>query len=225
MTSFGSFPRIVRACGLGVLISAAMAASASAADMPETILRGSYLEPSAPAVPRWDGISIGAQFAWSNLTADFSDVSTTTALPKVSTNSASYGGFLGYHTQWETLVLGVEGAYNRPASLETSASVGGISGSYRLVDYATVRGRAGYAFGQFLPYGFIGAAIGRVNYDTPTGTRDNAYTAGFEGGLGVDVAILPNVFLRAEYEYIMFSPIGSVRASVNTARAGVGIRF
>jgi opacity protein-like surface antigen len=225
MISFANLPRIARAFAAGALVTATMAASASAADMPETILRGTYPEQPAPAYMRWDGISLGAQFGWSNLTADFSDVSTTTALPKVSTNSASFGGFLGYHTQWESLVLGVEGAYTRPASLETSASVGGVSASYKLVDYGTVRGRAGYAFGQFLPYGFIGAAIGRVNYDTPTGTRDNAYTAGFEGGVGVDVAILPNVFVRAEYEYIVFSPVGSVRASVNTARAGVGIRF
>jgi opacity protein-like surface antigen len=64
-----------------------------------------------------------------------------------------------------------------------------------------------------------------VNYQTPGASRDNGYTAGFTTGLGIDVAILPNVFVRAEYEYALFAPIGGVRASVNTARAGVGIRF
>ena len=36
----------------------------------------------------------------------------------------------------------------------------------KLVDYATLRGRAGYAFGNFLPYAVIGAAAGRFNYAT-----------------------------------------------------------
>ena len=69
------------------------------------------------------------------------------------------------------------------------------------------------------------AAVGRINYNTPSGRRDNAFAPGFEAGVGVDVALMPNVFLRAEYEYVLFGPIGDVRSSISTARAGVGIRF
>ena len=36
----------------------------------------------------------------------------------------------------------------------------------KLVDYATLRGRAGYAWGQFLPYAAVGIAAGRFNYET-----------------------------------------------------------
>lgn len=97
------------------------------------------------------------------------------------------------------------------------------------MDYATFRGRAGYAFGQFLPYGFAGAAAGRFNYSITSGgttnSRDNAYAVGFTAGLGLDVAILPNLFVRAEYEYVAFSPLGGIRSSLNTARAGLGLRF
>jgi len=214
-----------RNCTAAMVIVAAMTAQAAAADMPETVLRGSYTEPTPSSYARWDGVSLGAQFGYSNLTADFADVSAATPFPKVSTNSAQYGGFLGYNAQWDELVLGFEGAYNRANSLSATGVNGALSSTFKLVDYATLRARAGYAFGQFLPYAFFGAAVGRVNYQTPGASRDNGYTAGFTTGLGIDVAILPNVFVRAEYEYALFAPIGGVRASVNTARAGVGIRF
>lgn len=222
---------LVQACAVAALAAAATTGQAVAADMPETVLRGSYIEPPPAPYARWDGISLGAQFGYSNLNADFGSVSTTTPLPKVTTNSAQYGGFIGYNVQWDELVLGVEGAYNRPNSLETSSTVPGLTSTFKLVDYATFRGRAGYAFGQFLPYMFAGAAVGRLNYQTvditgaSTSSRDNAYAVGFTTGLGLDVAILPNVFVRAEYEYVVFSQVGGIRSQVNTARAGVGIRF
>lgn len=186
------------------------------------------------------------------------------SLPKQSTSSIQYGAFLGYNWQWDRLVLGVDVGYNRPTSLEASSTDAiarrittsddtvhdvsiNSSASLKLRDYATIRGRAGYAFGQFLPYAVLGAAVGRFNYTTsattvdvwtpsggtptvyapPTQTdsKDNAYAAGFVAGLGMDVALLPNVFLRAEWEYIIFAPVGGIRSQLNTARVGVGLRF
>ena len=76
---------------------------------------------------------------------------------------------------------------------------------------------------------------GRVNYTTTVvsiggsslvqESRDNAYTLGIVGGLGMDVAILPNVFVRGEWEYVYFTPVKGITSSVNTARVGLGIRF
>ncbi|HXD46000.1 MAG TPA: outer membrane beta-barrel protein [Pseudolabrys sp.] len=230
MTSSVSHRATARGCAAAALFVAAMTVPAAAADMPETILRGGYSEPAPEAYARWDGISLGAQFGWSNLSADFGSVSSTTTLPKVSTNGGQFGGFIGYNAQWERLVLGVEGAYNRFNSLTATATNDPVSSTFRIVDYATLRGRAGYAYGQFLPYMFVGAAAARVNYQTTTSgaitsSRDNAFAGGFTAGLGIDVAILPNVFLRAEYEYVMYTQIDGIRSSTNTARAGVGIRF
>jgi opacity protein-like surface antigen len=37
-----------------------------------------------------------------------------------------------------------------------------------LTDYGTARGRAGYVVGNFLPYGFIGMAVGRASYSVNT---------------------------------------------------------
>ncbi len=262
--------------------------AAHAADWPgEGPLRGSYEPPAAAGSgPRWDGINFGATFGLSSMNADFGSgtsnqiayilrnttieneggVSRWTTLPKTSTNSRQYGGFIGYNWQIEELVLGADITYNRFTSLEASASdtmsrIFNTSDGYtntvtvrsgsslRLVDYTTLRGRAGYAMGQFMPYAMVGMAVGRFNYASTatvtasgtnngappttygpsTGTssdgKNNAFQVGFLGGVGIDVALLQNVFLRAEYEYIMFSPVNGVRTNLSTGRLGVGVRF
>jgi outer membrane immunogenic protein len=191
-----------------------------------------------------------------------------TTLPSTSTSGRQYGVFLGYTFQSDQLVTGFDVAYNRLSTLETSASdsiarqvttsdtfVNQVDivaqSSLKLIDYATMRARAGYAFGQFLPYAMVGGAVGRFNYsttatttvsgnsptipppnnvygpttDTQSNSKNNAITGGFLFGLGMDVAITPNVFLRGEWEYIGFAQLGGIRASLNTGRVGIGVRF
>jgi opacity protein-like surface antigen len=89
--------------------------------------------------------------------------------------------------------------------------------------------RAGYAIGQFLPYAVLGVAIGRFNYGSVIGGlfvgKDNAFDAGFVTGLGVDWAVTPGIFLRAEWEYIAFAAVNGTRAQTNTGLIGGGVRF
>jgi outer membrane immunogenic protein len=181
-------------------------------------------------------------------------------------NGGSFGAFLGYNMQWDDeLVLGFDLAYHHFSSLETSdgpktlarsvSTSDGIThdvyitaqSSTKLVDYGTVRLRAGYAVGQFLPYAVVGGALGRFNYSTSaslidymtdssgntstytpaseTDAKDNAFVAGLAVGLGPDVAVLPNVFLRAEWEYVTFASVNDIHTYMNTGRVGVGVRF
>jgi opacity protein-like surface antigen len=216
------------------------------------------------------GSSTSSQIAYilrnSALEDQFSPSDWTT-LPNKLTSSQSFGLFLGYNMQWDDLVLGADIAYNRPHNLEPAAgdSITRIvtladttvdtvtlnaSSSIRLVDYGTFRGRAGYAFGQFLPYAVFGGAVGRFNYTTSstvtvsqqtapgpppvivpfgpvtqTDTQTNKFGYGYLYGLGMDVAITPNIFLRGEWEYIAFNKVADIRSSVNTVRAGIGVRF
>src|SRR5665213_2002606 len=206
-------------------------------------------------------------FALRNTTVEneFSPSSLTT-LPSTTTNGRQYGAFLGYNVQWDQLVVGFDLAYNRTSSLEASASdsiarqvvtsdnVNNVvtitaQSSVTLIDYATMRARAGYAFGQFLPYAVVGAAVGRFDYantatvhdvgtplagssvsafntlDTESDSKNNAVVGGALVGLGLDVAVLPHVFVRAEWEYIAFAPVGGIRTTLNTGRVGIGARF
>lgn len=213
-------------------------------------------------------------------------VANLTTMGKESSNRTSYGGFLGYNfPYWDQIVLGLEVNYNR-INMEANATdaltriinndagapvnhhyfytttVTG-SASVRITDYATMRARAAYKIGQFLPYAFLGGAIGRANYartaavgyttedkpDTtipvtvpdpppnfnsplgsnPAGTKSeaqsNVFAYGITAGLGIDVSILPNMFLRAEWEYVQFSPIHDIKVSINTGRVGLGVKF
>lgn len=267
------------------MLLAVSAGEATAADWLDDTLRGSFTS-SAPV--RWDGINFGASMGLSSMNTDFGNSSSSliayslrnttvltelqpqswTTLPSNTTNARQYSIFLGYNIQWSELVLGIDGSYNRPSSLESSASDSiarqattsdtfvnqidiAAQASLKMIDYATLRARAGYAMGQFLPYAVVGVAVGRFNYtttatttvsgnsptvaapnnvygpntDTQSNSRNNAFSAGPLFGLGIDVAILPNMFLRAEWEYAAFAPVGGIRAGLNTGRVGVGVRF
>ena len=119
-------------CALSV---SAFAPRALADDL--DVLRGAI--PVAPATfTRWSGFYVGGQFGYSDALADFGN-STQTPIAyalreppsKMSSPSPSgrysarpdqggitFGGFVGYNTQWQDLILGVEGNYNH-ASIDT----------------------------------------------------------------------------------------------------------
>ena len=51
------------------------------------------------------------------------------------------------------------------------------------------------------------------------------FAAGFTGGFGLDIALTSNIFLRAEYQYILFDDFGSHKINVNTVRAAAAVKF
>jgi opacity protein-like surface antigen len=179
-----------------------------------------------------------------------------------SGNGNVWGAFVGYNWQMTDLVLGVEGAYHMGQKRIVASGAdyiarnfstsGGVNydaavdstGRLELRDYATIRGRAGYVIGQFLPYASVGLTVARMAYNTSatvTGTqnsnppvnfsfadtthKDTAVAYGANLALGVDVTLLPNLFLRGEYEFIAFAPINGIRANISTFRAGLGLKF
>lgn len=121
----------------------------------------------------------------------------------------------------------------------------------KIHDLATLRARIGYTVGSFLPFVTAGIAVGRADvargasvliealdadptndpvlprlYDArDLADKKSAYSVGLAAGAGVDVAISPNIFLRAEWQYVHFQDFAGVKASVNTARVAAGIKF
>jgi opacity protein-like surface antigen len=55
--------------------------------------------------------------------------------------------------------------------------------------------------------------------------KDNAFAAGLTVALGADVSLMSNAFLRGEWEYTAFAPVGGIRAQLGTGRLGLGLRF
>jgi len=165
------------------------------------ILRGTQTV-GPPTSTKWSGFYFGGQAGYSSGAASFSNATTSliayslrgltvedefnpSGLPVLGNGDANvtgFGGFVGYNTQWEDLVLGVEANYTHsPFSVVASNStltdrvyaVGSAlvsvyeqgTGSMSVSDYGSLRARAGWIFdGNFLPYGFAGLALGRGNY-------------------------------------------------------------
>ncbi len=186
---------------------------------------------------------------------------------KVSVRQTDFGGFAGYNGQWEDVVLGFEAnymhgkfdgassvapvplTYVNPLADGLYHTVGLVSSqSVSITDMGTVRARAGYVIGNFLPYVFGGISIGRadisssvtitdrsastfvgapraplVTYaanDTTTGKMLYGYTA----GLGTEVMLTGNIFGRLEWEYLRFVNAGA-DVNINTVRGGLGYKF
>jgi opacity protein-like surface antigen len=112
----------------------------------------------------------------------------------------------------------------------------------------TVRARAGYAVGSFLPYVFGGVALGRADISSAVAITDQSaatsadsasapivpYAAtdstggkmlyGYTAGLGTEVNLFGNVFGRLEWEYLRFVNAGA-DVNMNTVRGGLGYKF
>jgi outer membrane immunogenic protein len=242
----------------------------------------------------WSGFYAGGQFGYSSSVVKFGtaassqvafllrnttieqdeQISQWSVLGTHDASNTGFGGFVGYNTQWESVIIGFEANYNRVNLSKTAGSslsrsfndatglptghsyfydvtVGG-SASVHMTDIATFRLRAGAMEGNFLPYAFLGLAVGRaststsasvaltaVDQPTPpatalppladsgasTNTQNNAIAYGAATGLGVDIGLLPNVFLRGELEYIYFAPLNGIQLSIASARAGAGVKF
>ncbi len=196
------------------LLMAAMASPALASDydLPYVpVLRGS-VQPPAPlysvgpaTFTRWSGFYFGGDLSFNDGTTDFSSATAprieyalqNTVVQHIFTpsqlcllgngagNAFGGGAFLGYNTQWQDLVLGVEGNYthtsvntaastpsnfqmarefNPPSGNVNSISLSKAAGSLSLTDYGEARVRAGYVLGNFLPYGFVGMVAGMGSY-------------------------------------------------------------
>jgi outer membrane immunogenic protein len=115
----------------------------------------------------------------------------------------------------------------------------------RITDYGAARLRAGWILGNFLPYGTVGLALGRANVEraahvygvenpatTPfpfdfatTDGKTGAFLYGWAAGGGMDVMLMPNLFLRGEIEFIWFTKLEGIQSQIATARVGAGWKF
>lgn len=114
----------------------------------------------------------------------------------------------------------------------------------QLGDYLDFRVRGGWAWERVLFYGTLGLVVANqkvatsyqgtvtqtgvlngVSDPSPRYTSNSGWNYGFSAGLGVDVAVLDNVFARAEYEYIGMADFKGTSASAHIGRVGLGIKY
>jgi outer membrane immunogenic protein len=107
---------------------------------------------------------------------------------KTNTQSTNFGAFVGRNWQWYDAIMGLEGTYSYFNNLATSTSgsnslvitnpagdnpPAGTTDNYNVTltgtaaakvkDMISLRGRVGWDGGDFMPYAFFGAAVGRMD--------------------------------------------------------------
>ena len=211
----------------------------------------------APVVWSWAGPYVGLNIgaAWNN--AKFSDGDPITRFvfplgandPFWSSHQAgfTFGGQAGYNWQTGNIVYGVEGDLNWVGA-KASATFAPVpdAATSKLDWMATVRGRLGVTYSQFLLYGTGGVAFAHFSDAwgfIPTGAQDfssNSVRAGWTAGGGVEYMLSRNWSLGVEALYADFgsktisvvNPGGQIgtytssfRHSVTTARAALNWKW
>src|SRR5206468_11149680 len=105
--------------------------------------------------------------------------------------------------------------------------------SMKITDYGTIRLRGGWAYENFLPYAMVGVAAGWAQTirsvtvsGTPAAGSGSPFVItnsaeglpilwGYSAGIGTDVLVTSNIFLRAEYEFVQFLTVSNIKANVN----------
>jgi outer membrane immunogenic protein len=114
--------------------------------------------------------------------------STWSLMNKTNTQSTNFNAFVGRNWQWYDAIMGLEGTYSYFNNLATSTSgsnsliitnpagdnpPAGTTDNYNVTltgtaaakvkDMISLRGRVGWDGGDFMPYAFFGAAVGRMD--------------------------------------------------------------
>jgi outer membrane immunogenic protein len=186
----------------------------------------------------WSGFYIGAHGGYALDKLDASDVSNTVPGPPVTMTSNIYsrlhtgfGGLqAGYNWQFGNWLVGAEadGSFGRFNTKSTTTdSIGGVGSSLSVVQgdrysldwLMTVRGRAGFAYNNWLAYGTGGVAVARATLQSsstatftnfvpfPDGSYSSSSTksevlAGWTAGGGVEVGVTDAISFKSEYLYV-----------------------
>src|SRR5579863_7436567 len=203
---------------ISAVVVLALTPSAFADDL--DILRGPE-SVGAATFSRWSGFYFGGQLNYSNADTDFSKAtqpllsfslreltleavdqpSSWPVLGQGSAHASGFGGFVGYNTQWQDLILGLEANYTHSpfSTVAPSTPISRVipagsnlysvnitgSGAMQITDYGALRARAGWVFSNFMPYGFAGFALGWGNYAA------TSMVSGQENSLSAPSPVIP----------------------------------
>jgi outer membrane immunogenic protein len=184
----------------------------------------------------WSGVYFGGDggFGWVTAKGTLTDAASNPLTAyDYQVNGPVAGLFAGGNYQFNKIVLGLEGDWqwsNLMGNSQTLAPLGAAgtfpSGPFMIsntvADYASVRGRLGFAFDRFLAFGTVGWAWGNPlnSYalvgSAPFVNRSGSAT-GWTAGVGLDYGITESVFARVEYRYTNLATAGFVSADTNSA--------
>ncbi len=236
-------PRRLAGALAPLLLSAAMAPTALAADLGAPRPPAYNAEPSYQQQYLWTGLygGISGGYVWGEATQFYDragDHGTATLDPEGFAGALT----LGYNVQWPSgIVVGLEGDLGLMdvTSGEHEVFDGHLWSSDFGTLWGTLRGRAGMAFGNNLVYGTGGLAFMDVSEvsigNTPgeTATADDLRT-GWVLGAGIEHAWSPTASVKLEYLHMDFGTTDgrsandeafSFSETADLVRAGVNFKF
>jgi outer membrane immunogenic protein len=222
----------VAARALGIVglfgLLAAVSGAASAADLSPRY--APYKAPVYNPIYNWTGFYVGINGGggWGRSQWD--------GINKFDITGGLIGGTVGYNWQFGQAVLGVEGDIDWSNISGTNTVLCALGCATRNHWLSTVRGRVGYAWDRFLPYLTGGLAVGDIAATLPGFPAGSNTSAGWTVGAGLEVGIVNNVSVKAEYLYVDLgnfncglncglAPGGNVSFNANIFRGGLNVRF
>jgi outer membrane immunogenic protein len=201
------------------------AQSASAADLGRPVYKAPA--PAVVAAYNWSGFYLGGHLggAWSQ-----EDLSALGLVGTTDPDGFIGGVQAGYNWQADRWVFGIEGDWSWSGA-DGSTAVGLITSDQNW--YATLTGRLGYAWDNWLWYvkggaAWVDAEYGFGGFGTVSDTR-----VGWTLGTGVEWALAPQWSAKLEYNYLDFGKdtytLGGTPFDVDTqvhlVKAGINYRF
>jgi outer membrane immunogenic protein len=235
---------------VSIALAALMGASARAADT--SVLKTPVPNEPPFAVYNWTGFYIGIQGGggWARVVQ--TDATPFSSDPYFATGGM-IGGTVGVNMQSGQIVLGLEAdgasSWIKESTIGTSPTFGNCAGApprcfANLQALATLRGRAGLAMDNVLPYVTGGLAVGSLHGEEGDIAANGAFGAGtttvvgWTAGVGIEAMFNGNWSAKAEYLYVDFGNravfndnIGgvivpeSLRFTANILRVGLNYRF
>lgn len=183
----------------------------------------------------WSGFYVGANagYGWAEMSDNLGG-----PVQRLQGALGALGGVqVGYNYDFGGFVLGVEGDL-QVSGMKYTETLAGVTGTFSVDQFGTLRARAGLAADRFLPYvtGGLAVANGHININGAGANYDESkVSVGWTVGAGVEFAATDNITLKAEYLYADFGkanytgPVGAIPAEVSTkasiVRTGVNFKF
>ena len=201
---------------LGTVAAIALVAGggAQAADLP---VKAPPVPPVAAPIMDWSGFYFGghAGIAWSRDVFIFNipdvDNCDTGACEDFRFTPSSFigGGQVGFQSQVEKWVFGIEGTWsglNLHGSRQSVLLPGPTLVSLKIDEIATVAARFGYAWDHAMFYakaGYAAVRLGIHSFDTDTLVTgdDRGWRSGWTLGAGIEYMVLPSIVLGLEFDF------------------------
>ncbi len=220
----------MRRLGLGaaILVMATGIGSAARADGP---YGGSYAyrPADAPAfLYDWTGIYAGGVAGGSYTRSEWNYLFDS---PQQTQTGLAGGAIVGLQKQWSNTVLGVEAAYIWSDWEQTTGSlvIPNRSLTSDVSNLLLVAGKVGYAWQNALAFAKGGYATADVDFRTSRTnsgvvlTTSSGREHGWTAGVGLDYALLPNIIIGLEYDYVRLNAGGRDQLATPAGFAGTSV--